>query len=195
MSRFPFFGECGFVSRFRSRVESPESRRENLMKSILSVLGGPNNSTVHHKWTSHPPNSKSCEKRHAKRQGGISSSACSTCHGASSKARNTSSTKESAWCWGYIKRLAQDDARLLAWEERRQLERQRRQNRTWWQWLPLASRRQPVCASHHVRCTHMVSSLDGLQQRRHERIRASPNWCAFPHRMLEAGKEPNEPSE
>lgn len=35
----------------------------------------------------------------------------------------------------YIKRLAQDDAKLLAWEERRQLERQRRQNRTWWQWL------------------------------------------------------------
>ena len=37
----------------------------------------------------------------------------------------------------YIKRLAQDDAKLLAWEERRQLERQRRQNRTWWQWLLL----------------------------------------------------------
>ncbi len=35
----------------------------------------------------------------------------------------------------YIKRLAQDDTKLLAWEERRQLERQRRQNRTWWQWL------------------------------------------------------------
>ena len=35
----------------------------------------------------------------------------------------------------YIKRLAQDDAKLLAWEEQRQLERQRRQNRTWWQWL------------------------------------------------------------
>ena len=37
----------------------------------------------------------------------------------------------------YIKRLAQNDAKLLAWEERRQLERQRRQNRTWWQWLLL----------------------------------------------------------
>ena len=37
----------------------------------------------------------------------------------------------------YIKRLAQDDARLLAWKERRQLERQRCQNRTWWQWLLL----------------------------------------------------------
>ena len=37
----------------------------------------------------------------------------------------------------YIKRLAQDDAKLLAWEERRQLEQQRRQNRTWWQWLLL----------------------------------------------------------
>ena len=37
----------------------------------------------------------------------------------------------------YIKRLAQDDAKLLAWEERRQLERQKRQNRTWWQWLLL----------------------------------------------------------
>ncbi|MGB2231201.1 MAG: hypothetical protein ACPH1A_08155, partial [Flavobacteriales bacterium] len=35
----------------------------------------------------------------------------------------------------HIKRLAQDDAKLLAWGERRQLERQRRQNRTWWQWL------------------------------------------------------------
>ena len=35
----------------------------------------------------------------------------------------------------YIKKLAQDDAKVLAWEERRQLERQRRQNRTWWQWL------------------------------------------------------------
>ena len=35
----------------------------------------------------------------------------------------------------YIKRLAQDDAKLLAWEERRQLERQKRQNRKWWQWL------------------------------------------------------------
>ena len=35
----------------------------------------------------------------------------------------------------HIERLAQDDAKLLAWEERRQLERQRRQNRTWWQWL------------------------------------------------------------
>ena len=35
----------------------------------------------------------------------------------------------------YIKRLAQDDAKLLTWEERRQLERQRRQDRTSWQWL------------------------------------------------------------
>ena len=35
----------------------------------------------------------------------------------------------------YIKRLAQDDAKLLAWAERRQLERQKRQSRTWWQWL------------------------------------------------------------
>ena len=35
----------------------------------------------------------------------------------------------------YIKRLAQDDAKLLTWEERRQLERQRRQDRRWWQWL------------------------------------------------------------
>ena len=46
----------------------------------------------------------------------------------------------------HIKRLAQDDAKLLAWEERRQLERQRRQNRKWWQWLLLGLVGLVVCA-------------------------------------------------
>ena len=35
----------------------------------------------------------------------------------------------------YIKRLTNNDAGLLAWKERRLLKQQRRQNRTWWQWL------------------------------------------------------------
>ena len=35
----------------------------------------------------------------------------------------------------YIKRLTNNDAGLLAWKEKRLLKQQRRQNRTWWQWL------------------------------------------------------------
>ena len=81
--------------------QAPESRREKLKNSILAVLGRPNNLDTASQVIAVPlAQLKSCEKRRTRRQGGISSSACSTCRGASSKARITSSSKESdSWCW------------------------------------------------------------------------------------------------
>ena len=79
--------------------KAPESRREKLKNSVLAVLGRPNNLDIASRVIDCCP-TRRCEKRRTRRQGGISFSACSTCLGASSKARITSSFKESdSWCW------------------------------------------------------------------------------------------------
>ena len=118
--------------------KAPESRREKLKNSILTVLGRPNNLDTASQVVDVPLaqlEELQEEARKASRWNfllGLLHLPWSIIQG-----------EEYLIYQGigflvlslYIKKLAQDDAKLLAWEERRQLERQRRQNRTWWQWL------------------------------------------------------------
>ena len=118
--------------------KAPESRREKLKNSVLAMLHRPTIiDTASQVIDVPPPNSKSCEKRRTRRQGGIFLLGLlhlpwSIIQGEDYLIFQGIGFLVLGW---YIKRLGQDDAKLLAWEERRQLERQRRQNRTWWQWL------------------------------------------------------------
>ena len=118
--------------------KAPESRREKLKNSILAVLGRPNNLDTASQVVDVPLaqlEELQEEARKASRWNfllGLLHLPWSIISGEDYLIFQGIGFLVLGW---YIKRLAQDDAKLLAWEERRQLERQRRQNRTWWQWL------------------------------------------------------------
>ena len=118
--------------------EAPESRREKLKNSILAVLGRPNNLDT----SSQVIDVRLAQLEELREEArkaskwnfllGLLHLPLSIIQGEDYLIFQGIGFLVLGW---YIKRLAQDDAKLLAWEERRQLERQRRQNRTWWQWL------------------------------------------------------------
>ena len=118
--------------------KAPESRREKLKNSILTVLGRPNNLDTASQVVDVPLaqlEELQEEARKASRWNfllGLLHLPWSIISGDDYLIYQGIGFLVLGW---YIKRLAQDDAKLLAWEERRQLERQRRQNRTWWQWF------------------------------------------------------------
>ena len=118
--------------------KAPESRREKLKNSILAVLGRPNNLDTASQVIDVPP-AQLEELREESHKASRWNFLLALLHlpwsiiqGEDYLIFQGIGFLVLGW---YIKRLAQDDAKLLAWEERRQLERQRRQNRTWWQWL------------------------------------------------------------
>ena len=118
--------------------KAPESRREKLKNSILAVLGRPNNLDTASQVIDVPPAQLEKLREEARKVSrwnfllGLLHLPWSIIQGEDYLIFQGLGFLVLGW---YIKRLAQDDAKLLAWEERRQLERQRRQNRTWWQWL------------------------------------------------------------
>ena len=118
--------------------KAPESRRENLKNSILAVLRRPNNLDTASQVIDVPPDQLETLREEAHKASrwnfllGLLHWPWSIIQGEDYLIFQGIGFLVLGW---YIKRLAQDDAKLLAWEERRQLERQRRQNRTWWQWL------------------------------------------------------------
>ena len=118
--------------------KAPESRREKLKNSILAVLGRPNNLDTASQVIDVPPAQLEELREEARKASrwnfllGLLHLPWSIIQGEDYLIFQGIGFLVLGW---YIKRLAQDDAKLLAWEERRQLERQRRQNRTWWQWL------------------------------------------------------------
>ena len=118
--------------------KAPESRREKLKNSILVVLGRSNNLDTTSQVTDVPPAQLEKLREEARKASrwnfllGLLHLPWSIIQGEDYLIFQGIGFLVLGW---YIKRLAQDDAKLLAWEERRQLERQRRQNRTWWQWL------------------------------------------------------------
>ena len=118
--------------------EVPESRREKLKNSILAVLGRSNNLDTASQVIDVPPAQLEALQEEARKASrwnfllGLLHLPWSIISGEDYLIYQGIGFLVLGW---YIKRLAQDDAKLLAWEERRQLERQRRQNRTWWQWM------------------------------------------------------------
>jgi len=120
--------------------KAPESRREKLKNSILAVLGRSNNLDTASQVIDVPPAQLEKLREEARKASrwnfllGLLYLPWSIIQGEDYLIYQGIGFLVLGW---YIKRLAQDDAKLLAWEERRQLERQRRQNRTWWQWLLL----------------------------------------------------------
>ena len=124
-----------------SRVsKAPESRRKKLKNSILAVLGRSNNLDTASQVIDVPLTQLEELREEARKASrwnfllGLLHLPWSIIQGEEYLIYQGIGFLVLGW---YIKRLAQDDAKLLAWEERRQLERQRRQNRTWWQWLLL----------------------------------------------------------
>jgi len=119
-------------------AEDPESRREKFKNSVLAVLGLSNNLDTASRVIDVPVAQleKLREEAHkASRWNfllGLLHLPWSIIQGEEYLIYQGIGFLVLGW---YIKRLAQDDAKLLAWEERRQLERQKRQNRTWWEWL------------------------------------------------------------
>ena len=118
--------------------KAPESRREKLKNSILAVLGRSNNLDTASQVIDVPLAQLEELREEARKASrwnfllGLLYLPWSIIQGEDYLIYQGIGFLVLGW---YIKRLAQDDAKLLAWEERRQLERQRRQNRTWWQWL------------------------------------------------------------
>ena len=118
--------------------KAPESRREKLKNSVLAVLGRSNNLDSSSQVIDVPPAQLEELREEARKASrwnfllGLLHLPWSIISGEDYLIFQGIGFLVLGW---YIKRLAQDDAKLLAWEERRQLERQRRQNRTWWQWL------------------------------------------------------------
>ena len=118
--------------------KAPESRREKLKNSVLAVLGRSNNLDTASRVIDVPPAQLEELREEARKASrwnfllGLLHLPWSIIQGEDYLIFQGIGFLVLGW---YIKRLAQDDAKLLAWEERRQLERQRRQNRTWWQWL------------------------------------------------------------
>ena len=118
--------------------KAPESRREKLKNSILAVLGRPNNLDTASQVVDVPLAQLEELREEARKASrwnfllGLLHLPWSIIQGEEYLIYQGIGFLVLGW---YIKRLAQDNAKLLAWEERRQLERQRRQNRTWWQWL------------------------------------------------------------
>ena len=118
--------------------EVPESRREKLKNSILAVLGRPNNLDTASQVINVAPAQLEELREEAHKASrwnfllGLLHLPWSIISGEDYLIFQGIGFLVLGW---YIKRLAQDDAKLLAWEERRQLERQKRQNRKWWQWL------------------------------------------------------------
>ena len=118
--------------------KAPESCREKLKNSILAVLGRPNTLDTASQVIDVPPAQLEKLREEARKASrwnfllGMLHLPWSIIQGEDYLIYQGIGFLVLGW---YIKRLAQDDAKLLAWEERRQLERQRRQNRTWWQWL------------------------------------------------------------
>ena len=118
--------------------KAPESRREKLKNSILAVLGRPNTLDTASQVIDVPPAQLEKLREEARKVSrwnfllGLLHLPWSIIQGEEYLIYQGIGFLVLGW---YIKRLAQDDAKLLAWEERRQLERQKRQNRTWWQWL------------------------------------------------------------
>ena len=118
--------------------KAPESRREKLKNSILAVLGRPTNNDTASRVIDVPVAQLEKLREEARKVSrwnfllGLLHLPLSIIQGEEYLIYQGIGFLVLGW---YIKRLAQDDAKLLAWEERRQLERQRRQNRTWWQWL------------------------------------------------------------
>jgi len=118
--------------------KAPESRREKLKNPVLAVLGRSNNLDTASRVIGVPPAQLEKLREEARKVSrwnfllGLLHLPLSIIEGDDYLIFQGIGFLVLGW---YIKRLAQDDAKLLAWEERRQLERQRRQNRTWWQWL------------------------------------------------------------
>ena len=118
--------------------KAPESRREKLKNSILAVLGRPNTLDTASQVIDVPPAQLEKLREEARKVSrwnfllGLLHLPLSIIQGEEYLIYQGIGFLVLGW---HIKRLAQDDAKLLAWEERRQLERQKRQNRTWWQWL------------------------------------------------------------
>ena len=118
--------------------KAPESRREKLKNSILTVLGRPNTLDSASQVIDVPPAQLEKLREEARKVSrwnfllGLLHLPWSIIQGEEYLIYQGIGFLVLGW---YIKRLAQDDAKLLAWEERRQLERQKRQNRKWWQWL------------------------------------------------------------
>ena len=118
--------------------KASESRREKLKNSILALLGRSNNLDTASQVVDVPPTQLEELREEARKASrwnfllGLLHLPWSIIQGEDYLIFQGIGFLALGW---YIKRLAQDDAKLLAWEERRQLERQRRQNRTWWQWL------------------------------------------------------------
>ena len=118
--------------------KAPESRREKLKNSVLAVLGRSNNLDTASRVIGVPVAQLEELREEAHKASrwnfllGMLHLPLSIIEGDDYLIFQGIGFLVLGW---YIKRLAQDDAKLLAWEERRQLERQRRQNRTWWQWL------------------------------------------------------------
>ena len=118
--------------------KAPESRREKLKNSVLAVLGRSNNLDTASRMIGVPVAQLEELREEAHKASrwnfliGLLHLPWSIISGEDYLIFQGIGFLVLGW---YIKRLAQDDAKLLAWEERRQLERQRRQNRTWWQWL------------------------------------------------------------
>lgn len=118
--------------------KAPESGREKLTNSILAVLGRPNNLDTASQVIDVPPAQLEKLREEARKVSrwnfllGLLYLPLSIIQGEEYLIYQGIGFLVLGW---HIKRLAQDDAKLLAWEERRQLERQKRQNRTWWQWL------------------------------------------------------------
>ena len=118
--------------------KAPESRREKLKNSVLAVLHRPTNNDTASQVIDVPP-----AQLEELREEAHKASRWNFLLGLLHLPWSIISREDYLIFQGigflvlgwYIKRLAQDDAKLLAWEERRQLERQRHQNRTWWQWL------------------------------------------------------------
>ena len=121
-----------------ARAKDPESRREKLKNSILAVLGRPNNLDTASQVVDVPLAQLEELREEARKASrwnfliGLLHLPWSIIQGEDYLIYQGIGFLVLGW---YIKRLAQDDAKLLAWEERRQLERQKRQNRTWWEWL------------------------------------------------------------
>ena len=122
------------------KSKAPESRREKLKNSILAALGRPNNLDTASKVIDVPLAQLKELREEARKASrwnfllGLLHLPWSIIQGEDYLIYQGIGFLVLGW---YIIRLAQDDAKLLAWEERRQLERQKRQNRTWWQWLLL----------------------------------------------------------
>jgi hypothetical protein len=118
--------------------KAPESRREKLKNSILAVLGRPNKLDTASQVVDVPLAQLEELREEARKASrwnfllGLLHLPWSIIQGEDYLIFQGIGFLVLGW---HIKRLARDDAKLLAWEERRQLERQRRQNRTWWQWL------------------------------------------------------------